>query len=71
MRQGEGIRYEILFRDETVEALDAANAKEYVRMLRRDRVYAHVQTRVNQDSLGGHLCVFTKRVMFCPYALFS
>ena len=35
MRQGEGIRYETLFRDETVGALDATNAKEYVRMLRR------------------------------------
>jgi len=35
MRQGDGIRYETLFRDETVGALDAANAKEYVRMLRR------------------------------------
>ena len=35
MRQGEGIRYETLFRDETVEALDAANGKEYLRMLRR------------------------------------
>ncbi len=35
MRQGEGIRYETLFRDETVGALDAKNAKEYVRMLRR------------------------------------
>ena len=35
MRQGERIRYETLFRDETVGALDAANAKEYVRMLRR------------------------------------
>ena len=35
MRQGEGIRYGTLFRDETVGALDAANAKEYVRMLRR------------------------------------
>jgi exonuclease SbcC len=35
MRQGEGIRYETLFRDETVGALDAANSKEYVRMLRR------------------------------------
>jgi exonuclease SbcC len=34
MRQGEGIRYETLFRDETVGALDATNAKEYVRMLR-------------------------------------
>jgi hypothetical protein len=31
MRQGEGIRYETLFRDETVGALDATNAKEYVR----------------------------------------
>jgi exonuclease SbcC len=35
MRQGEGIRYETLFRDETVGALDAVNSKEYVRMLRR------------------------------------
>ncbi len=35
MRQGEGIQYETLFRDETVGALDAANGKEYVRMLRR------------------------------------
>ena len=35
MRQGETIRYETLFRDETVGALDAANGKEYVRMLRR------------------------------------
>jgi exonuclease SbcC len=35
MRQGEGIRYETLFRDETVGALDAVNGKEYVRMLRR------------------------------------
>jgi exonuclease SbcC len=35
MRQGEGIRYETLFRDETVGALDTANGKEYVRMLRR------------------------------------
>jgi exonuclease SbcC len=35
MRQGEGIRYETLFRDETVGALDVTNAKEYVRMLRR------------------------------------
>jgi hypothetical protein len=35
MRQGEGIRCETLFRDETVGALDATNAKEYVRMLRR------------------------------------
>ncbi len=35
MRQGEGNRYETLFRDETVGALDAANGKEYVRMLRR------------------------------------
>jgi exonuclease SbcC len=34
MRQGEGIRYETLFRDETVGALDAVNGKEYVRMLR-------------------------------------
>jgi exonuclease SbcC len=35
MRQGESIRYEALFRDETVGALDAFNGKEYVRMLRR------------------------------------
>jgi DNA repair protein SbcC/Rad50 len=35
MRQGEGICYETVFRDETVGALDAPNAKEYVRMLRR------------------------------------
>jgi exonuclease SbcC len=35
MRQGEGIRYETLFRDETVGALDAVNGKEYVRMLRQ------------------------------------
>ena len=35
MRQSEGIRYETLFRDETEGALDAANGKEYVRMLRR------------------------------------
>jgi exonuclease SbcC len=35
MRQGEGIRYETLFRDETVGALDVVNGKEYVRMLRR------------------------------------
>ena len=35
MRQGEGVHYETLFRDETVGALDAANGKEYVRMLRR------------------------------------
>jgi len=35
MRQGEGIRYETLFRDETVGALDAVNGKEYVRLLRR------------------------------------
>jgi hypothetical protein len=35
MRQGEGIHYETIFRDETVGALDAVNGKEYVRMLRR------------------------------------
>jgi hypothetical protein len=35
MRQDEGIRYETLCRDETVGAPDAANGKEYVRMLRR------------------------------------
>ena len=35
MRQAEGVRHETLFRDETVGALDAKNAKEYVRMLRR------------------------------------
>jgi ABC-type hemin transport system ATPase subunit len=35
MRQGEGIRYQPLFRDETAGALDAVNGKEYVRMLRQ------------------------------------
>jgi exonuclease SbcC len=35
MRQGEGIRYETLFRGETVGALDAVNGREYVHMLRR------------------------------------
>jgi DNA repair protein SbcC/Rad50 len=35
MRQADGVRHETLFRDETVGALDAKNAKEYVRMLRR------------------------------------
>jgi hypothetical protein len=35
MWQGEGIRYETLFRDETVGVLDAVNGREYVRMLRR------------------------------------
>jgi DNA repair protein SbcC/Rad50 len=35
MRQGESVRYETLLRDETVGALDSANAKEYIRMLRR------------------------------------
>lgn len=35
MRQAEGVRHETLFRDETVGALDAKNAKEYIRMLRR------------------------------------
>jgi exonuclease SbcC len=35
MRQGEGIRYETLFRDETVGALDTVNGKEYVSLLRR------------------------------------
>ena len=34
MRRGEGVHDETLFRDETVGALDAKNAKEYVRMLR-------------------------------------
>jgi exonuclease SbcC len=34
-RQGEGIRYETLFRDETVGALGAVNGKEHVRMMRR------------------------------------
>jgi len=33
-RQGEGIRWETLFRDETAGALGAANGKEYVPMLR-------------------------------------
>jgi ABC-type lipoprotein export system ATPase subunit len=35
IRRGEGIRYETLFRDETVGALGAVNGKEYVRMPRR------------------------------------
>ena len=35
MWQGEGIRYEAVFRDEAVGALDTVNGKEYVRMLRR------------------------------------
>jgi exonuclease SbcC len=35
MRQGEGIRHETLFRDETLGALDAVYGKEYVHMLRR------------------------------------
>ncbi len=34
-RKGEGIRYEMLFRDETIGALDHHNGLEYVRMLRR------------------------------------
>ena len=34
-RKGEGIRYEMLFRDETIGALDHRNGVEYVRMLRR------------------------------------
>jgi len=34
MRQGEGVRHETLFRDETVGALDSKNSREYVRMLR-------------------------------------
>ena len=34
MRQGDGIRYQTPFRDETVGALDSANAKEYIGMLR-------------------------------------
>ena len=42
MRQGEGIRHETLFRDETVGALDAKNAKEYVRMLRRRDVAGRI-----------------------------
>ena len=45
MRQGEGIRYETLFRDETVGALDAANAKEYVRMLRRGKLIEGLSPR--------------------------
>ncbi|HXJ93331.1 MAG TPA: hypothetical protein VMT20_10675 [Terriglobia bacterium] len=35
MRQGDGIRHETLFRDETVGTLDTKNGREYVRMLRR------------------------------------
>jgi len=34
MQQGEGVRHETLFRDETVGALDSKNSREYVRMLR-------------------------------------
>jgi len=34
MRQGEGIRYETLFWDETVGPLDSAKAKEYIPMPR-------------------------------------
>jgi len=34
MRQGDGIRHETLFRDETVGTLDTKNGREYVRMLR-------------------------------------
>jgi hypothetical protein len=33
--KGEGIRYEMLFRDETIGALDYHNGLEYVHMLRR------------------------------------
>ena len=36
-----------------------------------NRLYAHVQARLNRDPLSGHLFAFTKRVVFCPYALFS
>jgi len=35
MRQGQCARYETLLRDETVGAFNAANYKEYPRMLRR------------------------------------
>ena len=34
-QKGEGVQYEMLFRDETIGALDAHNGVEYVRMLRR------------------------------------
>lgn len=34
-RKGEGVHYEMLFRDETIGALDNHNGVEYVRMLRR------------------------------------
>ena len=54
MRQGEGIRYETLFRDETVGALDATNAKEYVRMLRRA-----------MDLGGFHLGGFHQVIFIC------
>ena len=36
-----------------------------------NRLYSHVETKLNQDPLSGHLFVFTKRVMFYHYALFS
>jgi exonuclease SbcC len=53
MRQGEGIRYETLFRDETVGALDAKNAKEHVRMLRH----------------AMEIAAFHQVIFICPSAL--
>jgi len=35
------------------------------------RLYAHVETRLNQDPWSGHGFVFIKRVTFCACALFS
>jgi DNA repair protein SbcC/Rad50 len=57
MRQGEGIRYETLFRDETVGALDATNAKVYVRMLRRamDLGGSHQVIFICHTPLAGEL----------------
>ena len=65
VRQGERIRYETLFRDETVGALDAANGKEYVRMLRRamdlggfHQVILYViQRRFRSSRIGSRPCV--------------
>jgi hypothetical protein len=36
MRQGEGIRYETLFRDETVGALNVAHSEEYPKQQRHN-----------------------------------
>ena len=36
-----------------------------------NRLYAHVETRLNQDPWSGHPFVFTKRVTVFPCLLFS